>query len=76
MKKLFMAIMVVLMTVSVMVLANPKMNKSHVGKKGKGEAKINCVYCHKTAGIAKKKGQDVEAHKKNALCAIGKCHAK
>lgn len=56
------------------LFANPKIFKIHKGKKGKNEAKINCVYCHSNAEIPKEKSNDIKAFLKGTYCASKDCH--
>jgi hypothetical protein len=74
MKKLLVAILFITMFASAVISANAPLNKTHLKMKGKGDAKINCVYCHNTAAIPKKKGQDKEALYKTPHCAGKGCH--
>ena len=75
MKKTIFAVTVALTLICTAIFANPAMNKSHKDLIGKGGAKVNCVYCHKTAGIVKEKGKsDVEQLKKGEFCAMKDCH--
>ncbi len=74
MKKLLVsAVVVVSMMAGSVVLANPAIQGKHTGKK-KGEAAVNCVYCHDTAKIEKKAGQDKAALQKGASCTGSDCH--
>jgi len=72
MKKLIAGIALSAMFIGAVALASVDINKTHKGKSADG-AKVNCVYCHKTAGMPKAKG-DVNAAKKNAACAKSGCH--
>lgn len=74
MKKILLSIVFATMFVTSLISANGKMNKSHLGMKGKDDAKINCVYCHKTAKIAKKKGQDHKQFDSSPFCMGKGCH--
>ena len=56
------------------IMANGTTNKPHRKLKGKADAKINCIYCHKTAGIEKKKGQDLNQLYRTDFCAGSACH--
>jgi hypothetical protein len=73
MKKAFLGIVLVAMFVSTALFASVPINKKHKGKELNG-AKVNCVYCHKTAGIAKEGGQDNKALQKKATCKSAGCH--
>ncbi len=75
MQKIIIALSLMTLFASGAVLANGKTNKAHLKMTGKDKAKINCVYCHNTAGIPKKKGQDVEKFYKTAYCMGKGCHA-
>lgn len=75
MKKRTIAITFIAFFIGVFIGANPLMNKSHLKLKGKDGAKINCVYCHTTAKIPKKKGQDLDALYKTPYCAGKGCHS-
>ena len=75
MKKSIFIIVLALTLICTVLFANPAMNKSHKGLLGAEGAKVNCVYCHKKAGIVKEKGKtDIEKAKKGALCAMKDCH--
>ena len=74
MKKIFVGTVLALMFAAGTLSANGKINKAHLGLTGKDGAKVNCVYCHTTQKVAKKKGQDKAALYKNAGCAGAKCH--
>ena len=56
------------------VSANGKNNKAHLNAKTKDGGKINCVYCHQTAGFQKKKGQDLAVIDTHQYCAGNNCH--
>jgi uncharacterized GH25 family protein len=74
MKKLLLGIACVILFASSQVMANGKINKEHLNMTGKDKAKINCVYCHTTAKIPKKAGQDKAALYKTPSCAGKGCH--
>lgn len=76
MKKNIILLFVSIMLMSGIVLGTAKSNKSHKGKVGKDGVTINCVYCHKSAGIPKKKGLDPGSFKKGPFCYTGDCHQK
>jgi len=58
----------------VFAMAKGPIKDGHKGKTGLEGAKVNCVYCHKKAAIAKKKGQDTKALIKGKYCAMKDCH--
>lgn len=64
------------MFMSAVVWGGAKTNKSHKGKTGADGAKISCVYCHKTAGIPKKKLENPPSTAKGPFCSTGDCHQK
>ncbi len=74
MKKRIIAIIFIAFFISAFIGANGLTNKAHLKLKGKDDAKINCVYCHNTAKIPKKKGQDLDALYKTPYCAGKGCH--
>ncbi len=74
MKKLFVGVMLATFCVSLAAFGSPAINKSHKGKVGKGDAKVNCNYCHKAAGIAKEKTGNAKAAQKGPFCATSGCH--
>ena len=74
MGKLIGTIILIAFFISAAIGANGQWNKAHLKMKGKDDAKINCVYCHKDAKIPKKKGQDLEALYKTPWCAGKGCH--
>lgn len=57
---------------SVDIMASSAIGKKHT-KPGKGGAKINCAYCHQSAGIGKEKGAG-DAKASNASCNSAGCH--
>ncbi len=74
MKKILLTLIFGTMFAATMLSANGKHNKAHLSMKGKDDAKINCVYCHKTAKIAKKKGQDLKQFDSSPYCSGKGCH--
>jgi hypothetical protein len=74
MKRAILPVIFVSIFIATMLSANGKTNKSHLSMKGKDGAKINCVYCHKTAKIPKKKGQDVKKYESSPFCGGKGCH--
>ncbi len=71
---LFSVVMAMVMAFAVSnVIANPKINKQHAGKKKDGK-NVNCAYCHTANKIAKKKGQNVKALEKAPACLGPGCH--
>jgi hypothetical protein len=74
MKKIVFGLALATFLASSALLATPAFNKAHKGAKGLEGAKVNCVYCHKTAKIEKKKGQDLAKLKKTKYCAMKDCH--
>lgn len=75
MKKLaIFAILGTALMVSPMVFGSMDLNKKHADKTGKDGAKVNCAYCHTTAGIKKEKGLDMAALQKGDSCAMAGCH--
>jgi hypothetical protein len=74
MKKALITLTFATMFITTLLFANGKMNKNHLNMKGKDDAKINCVYCHKTAKIPKKKGQDHTKHDSDPYCMGKGCH--
>jgi len=85
MKKLILGAIMTTLFASAVVFSNPAMNKAHKGTKAgaKGDAKVNCIYCHKKAGLEKKKGVHVENMKARPLvfkfkqvefCKMSGCH--
>ena len=72
--QMFFAALLVIAAFSVAnLMANPAIMKKHAGK-SKGDKKVNCAYCHNTAKIEKKAGQDVKALEKNPACLGSGCH--
>ncbi|MCP4676058.1 MAG: hypothetical protein GY854_11240 [Deltaproteobacteria bacterium] len=85
MKKLILGAILATLFASAVVFSNPAMNKAHKGTKAgaKGDAKVNCVYCHKTAGLIKKRKAHVEDKKARPVvfkfkqvefCKMSGCH--
>ena len=75
MKKSILIIVIALSLICTVIFANPTMNKAHKGLVVGEKTKVNCVYCHKKAGILKEKGKtDLEKAKKGELCAMKDCH--
>jgi hypothetical protein len=74
MKKVFFGIIITAMLAGWNLAANGKNNKAHLKFTGQNNAKINCVYCHTTNKIQKKKGADLNALYKTPACAGEKCH--
>ncbi len=74
MKHFILTIVIAAMLIAAVLNANPVIYKPHKGMTGKDSAKVNCVYCHKTASIPKVKGNDVEKLKKAPTCAMKDCH--
>lgn len=77
MKQIATSLVLAVFFISAMVFAMAKgpIKEGHKDKVGLDKAKINCVYCHKTAAIAKKKGQDTKKMvKESKYCAIKDCH--
>ncbi len=72
MKKIIFAAAIATMFVSTMLLASVPLNKSHKGKEKDGQ-KVNCAYCHKTAG-ANKEGKDYAKYKNGKFCKGSGCH--
>ena len=73
MKKVAFGIVLASMFVATVVFGSVSLNKPHKGLKGKDDAKINCVYCHKTAGNPKD-GKDYDKYKKGPYCKMSGCH--
>jgi len=70
----FSAVMALVMAFAVSnVIANPKIQQQHAGKKKDGKA-VNCGYCHTANKIEKKKGQNVKALEKKPACLGAGCH--
>ncbi len=65
-----------LFLLSTALYAGKPLNKQHKGLTGKDGAKVNCVYCHKTAGNPKTEGNDLEQLKKGPYCNSKDCHGK
>jgi hypothetical protein len=74
MKKIFFFILLMSSFLATVVFSNVPFNKQHLGMTGVDKARINCVYCHKKAGIKKAKGLDVEQIKQGKYCKMGDCH--
>jgi hypothetical protein len=74
MKKTISALFLALTLIGTVIFANPVMHKSHKGLVVNETTKVNCVYCHKKAGIVKEKGNDIEKLKKTEFCATKECH--
>ena len=74
MKRILLTLIFGTMFATAILSANGKMNKAHLSMKGKDDVKINCVYCHKTAKIQKKKGQDLTQWDSSPFCAGKGCH--
>lgn len=74
MKKLLVFILLTSSFLATVVFSNVPLNKQHLGLTGVDKARINCVYCHKKAGIEKAKGSDVEKIKEGKYCKMGDCH--
>lgn len=74
MKKLLATLIFVTLFVASVLSANGKINKSHLAMKGKDDAKINCVYCHQTAKISKKKGHYTGQYDNSPFCSGKGCH--
>lgn len=55
------------------LMANPEIMKKHAGK-SKGGKNVNCIYCHTTAKIEKKAGQNKKALEKKPECLGSGCH--
>ncbi len=85
MKKLILGAILTTLLASAVVFGNPTIHKAHKGTKAeaKGGAKVNCVYCHKTAELKKEKKTHVEDLKARPLvfkfkqvefCKMSGCH--
>jgi hypothetical protein len=74
MKNFLLVLVLATMLVATVISANVKLSKTHVGMKGKDDLKIGCVYCHQTAKIQKKKGQNIKQFNALSLCAAKGCH--
>jgi len=55
------------------LMANPEIMKKHAGKSKDGK-NVNCMYCHNTAKIEKKGGQNKQALMKKPECLGSGCH--
>lgn len=73
-KNIVLALVLATMLIATVLSANGKLNKTHLGMKGKDDVKISCVYCHQTAKIQKKKGQDLKQFNTFSLCSSKGCH--
>ncbi|TAL30626.1 MAG: hypothetical protein EPN93_19315 [Spirochaetes bacterium] len=56
------------------IFANTAINKQHSGL-AKDGTKINCAYCHTTAGLEKKAGNKAQMNT-NAFCLGSGCHPR
>jgi hypothetical protein len=74
MKKLIFPILVIMMFISTIALADKTLNKQHINLKTRDGAKVNCILCHQTAGIPKKKGAPYKHLYTNRLCDGPGCH--
>ena len=75
MKKTLFIVILALTLICTVIFANPATNKAHKGLVVGEKTKVNCVYCHKKAGILKEKGKaDMETLKKGEFCAMKECH--
>ncbi len=74
MRTLFIALGLVVLLAGNALFANPTVFKPHKGKKGKDQARINCVYCHNKAKLPKQKAKDLAKLKKGQYCAGKDCH--
>jgi len=74
MKKMIVGMAVASLFVGSVLLASTDINKKHSGKSGLEGKKVNCMYCHKDAGVEKKGGQDKAALQKGKFCAVDGCH--
>jgi hypothetical protein len=78
MKKVLVAVMLIMMFAGTVVLASKKgpIKDNHKGLTGLEGAKVNCAYCHspKKANNPKTEDNDLEALKKEKYCAMKDCH--
>lgn len=74
MQKVILGIFIAIMAAGGNLAADGKNNKAHLKLTGPNNEKINCVYCHTTLKIPKKKGADLNALYKTPGCAGAKCH--
>jgi hypothetical protein len=72
-KVLFLMVLTTLIGIP-MIFANTAINKQHSGL-AKDGAKVNCAYCHTTAGIQKEAGNKAQMNT-NAFCMGSECHPR
>ena len=74
MKKTIFPLILAMVFISTVVFADKKLNKDHLNMKTHGGDKVNCILCHKTAGIEKKKGAPYKHLYTTSYCNGSGCH--
>lgn len=64
----------VLIFISTSVFADKTLNKQHLNLKTRDGDKVNCILCHKKAGIEKKKGSPYKHLYNDRMCNGSGCH--
>ena len=74
MKQSIILLILALLFISTAVFADKKLNKDHLNMKTRDGDKVNCILCHKTAGIEKKKGAPYKHLYTTRYCNGSGCH--